>query len=279
MKKVFFCILFCIPVFTFAQTETAAAEEPAEAVSGGTSGAETENPQTPAVPAEDAEADAAGGLHTDPETASSESGETAAGKLPEERQRELRSVVRQSDNIVYQGEMFIRFALGMSVPLFSHFFKNPDIGRNGYTNNAKLYGVPVGGSAAVDFMYYLEGNWGVGIELALQILQTQANYQSLVAVGARGQYMIRRWPFDIPLSVGLGVAFNSLYIEDTESLLYAGLYIKPDFGFFYNINEKWSVGFNTTFWVVSEFYFSDEKKNQSNFSAFWDITLSARYRF
>ena len=164
MKKVFFCILFCIPVFTFAQTETAAAEEPAEAVSGGTSGAETENPQTPAVPAADAEADAVGGLHTDPETASSESGETAAGKLPEERQRELRSVVRQSDNIVYQGEMFIRFALGMSVPLFSHFFKNPDIGRNGYTNNAKLYGVPVGGSAAVDFMYYLEGNSSLGID-------------------------------------------------------------------------------------------------------------------
>ena len=77
----------------------------------------------------------------------------------------------------------------------------------------------------------------------------------------------------------MGVAFNSLYIEDTENRLYAGPYIKPDFGFFYNKNEKWSVGFNTTFWVVSEFYFSEDKKNQSNFSAFWDITLSARYRF
>lgn len=199
--------------------------------------------------------------------------------LKNNKKKNIQSVVKPSNNIIYSGEMFIRFSLGMSVPLFSHFFKDKSIGKNGYTNNTKYYGVPVGGTVAVDFMYFLEKNWGVGIELALQLLQTQANYQSLVAVGARAQYMLRRWPFDIPFSVGLGVAFNSLYIEDVESFLYAGPYIKPDFGFFYNINDKWGIGFNTTFWVVSEFYFDNNKKNQSNFSAFWDITLSARYRF
>lgn len=200
-------------------------------------------------------------------------------KLSPEKKKELQSVIKPSENIIYQGEMFIKFALGLTVPLFSHFFNNSSIGNKGYTNNSKLYGVPVGGSASIDFMYYLEHNLGVGVELGLLLLETQANYQSLVTVGARGQYMLRRWPFDIPFSVGLGIAFNSLYIEDIESLLYAGPYIKPDFGFFYNINDKWSVGFNTTFLVVSEFYFKEEKKNQSNFSTFWDITLSARYRF
>lgn len=195
------------------------------------------------------------------------------------QKRKLQSVVKSSDNVIYQGEMYLRFSLGLTVPLFSNFFNDPSIGKNGYTNNSKLYGVPVGGSAAVDFIYFLEKNWGVGVELGLLLMQTQANYQSLVTVGARAQYMLRRWPFDIPFSVSLGVAFNSLYIEDVETMLYAGPYIKPDFGFFYNINDKWSVGFNTTFLVVSEFYFREDKKNQSNFSAFWDITLSARYRF
>ena len=273
MKKIFFyIILFCLPMLSFAQTETNG--QPTETTGSAEAVEETQNGnETTAAESEGED------LQSDSLPASESPSTSDRGNLSSERQRELQSIVKPSDNIIYQGEMFIRFALGMSVPLFSHFFNNPELGNNGYTNNAKLYGLPIGGSAAIDFMYYLEGNWGVGIELALQILQTQANYQSLVAVGARGQYMIRRWPFDIPISVGLGVAFNSLYIEDTENRLYAGPYIKPDFGFFYNINEKWSVGFNTTFWVVSEFYFSEDKKNQSNFSAFWDITLSARYRF
>lgn len=248
MKRIFFCLLFLslfLPV----------------------SALENSDPETEVSAEQSPSADDTRLSHTGQATPSSE------------REKKLQSVIKSSDNVIYQGEMFIRFSLGLTVPLFSHFFNDPSIGNKGYTNNSKLYGVPVGGSAAIDFMYYLENNWGVGVELGLLLLETQANYQSLVTVGARGQYMLRRWPFDIPFSLGLGIAFNSLYIEDIDSLLYAGPYIKPDFGFFYNINDKWSVGFNTTFLVVSEFYFKEEKKKQSNFSTFWDITLSARYRF
>lgn len=257
MKRIFFCLLFLSLFFPVAALENSVSPENTDSETG------TESESALPSTAEKAEIS----------DTKNKSG------ISSEKEKKLQSVIKPSENVIYQGEMFIRFSLGLTVPLFSHFFNNTSIGNNGYTNNSKLYGVPVGGSAAIDFMYYLEHNWGVGVELGLLLLETQANYQSLVTVGARGQYMLRRWPFDIPFSVGLGIAFNSLYIEDIESLLYAGPYLKPDFGFFYNINDKWSVGFNTTFLVVSEFYFKDGKKDQSNFSTFWDITLSARYRF
>ncbi len=193
--------------------------------------------------------------------------------------KKAQSIVRDNEdnNVIYQGDMFVRGALGFDVPIFAHFYNDKSIGKNGAVLAPKQYGCPVGGNLDLSFLYFFENNWGVGVELAGELLQTKEKYQSIVALGALGGYMFRTWPFDTFLGSGLGLSFNSLYINGGDNLLYISFYFKPELEFFWNINKDWAVGFDTDYWIIPEIYF-DNKKNQSSFTHFWSIGFAVRYK-
>ncbi len=79
------------------------------------------------------------------------------------------------------------------------------------------------------------------------------------------------WRFEIPVSVGLGGAFQA-YADRS----YFGFVVKPELGFFYRINPSWSAGINTGLFILPQRY---EEDRYNYTGVIMDVGLSARYHF
>ncbi|MBN2651295.1 MAG: hypothetical protein JXR63_02850 [Spirochaetales bacterium] len=185
------------------------------------------------------------------------------------------------DNTLFKGEHQLCFALGLNVPMFTKFLYDNSIGDNGLIFGPDMYQrIPVGGMLGLDYKFAIADNFLVGGSLEGGLFSTTGgNTHTIAALSASFTYNIRRWPFDIPLSINIGAYLNTLKLKDSQlSYTSANIFIKPQFAFYWNINQDWAFGFNTSMWMLPEFYADEAKKNDAAMSFYWNFGLTARYR-
>jgi len=129
-----------------------------------------------------------------------------------------------------------------------------------------------GGAGALAFNYFINSNVFLGGEIGGQFIGTLAkNTSYIIPIGFRSGYQFLVWRLEIPLTMVIGIAPQTLL-----NYGYAGLFIKGGPAVFYRFNPDWSFGVDLN-WAWFPQWTSQPKKNAHG--NFIQIFLSARYHF
>ena len=134
----------------------------------------------------------------------------------------------------------------------------------------KMY---VGGAADLGYRRFLNGLFAVGGNIMVGYHPTiGSNIFNFWPVTASVTFQPSLWRFEFPISVGVGIAF-----ETYQSRRYfPGLVVRPEIGMFYRMSESWSFGIGSVFLWMPQWY----RDPAYNFDGlFLTASLSARYHF
>ena len=156
---------------------------------------------------------------------------------------------------------------GVFIPLF-FYDKSLDV----YDTNLTL-----GGSGSLCWQVFLSNHISVGGELGgMFALSPNKRVLYMIPITAKATYWFRFYPFEIPISLGLGGNLSIL-----EEAAHIDFIAKPGIGFYWNFNEEWAFGANAVYWFVPQMYSGSGKvsSTHSMFGNFMDVTLSVLFRF
>lgn len=154
---------------------------------------------------------------------------------------------------------------GLMVPLFFH---NPE---NGTVTDTNL---SLGGIGSLEWNAYLTGNLSLGINLAgMFSISPLGRVLGMVPITAKLSYFFHRYPFEVPIFLGLGVNFISF-----DEYAYIGPIVKPGAAFYWNFHSEWALGVQLAYWWVPEIYVVENVSN-TRFGNFLEISISGLYHF
>ena len=156
---------------------------------------------------------------------------------------------------------------GVFIPLF-FFDRSLDV---------KDTNLTLGGTGSLCWQVFLTNHLSVGAELGgMFALSPNKRVLYMIPLMLKATYWIRFYPFEIPLSLGLGGNLSIL-----EEAAHIDFIAKPGIGFYWNFNEEWAFGANATYWFVPQMYSGGGKvpSDNSMFGNFMDVTLSVLFRF
>jgi hypothetical protein len=161
------------------------------------------------------------------------------------------------------GDQVFAISLGPFIPLF--FL--PNVGPAG-TN------LTLGGTASIAWSAYVSGSFRVGAEVGgvFDFSRPNLNPLLMLPILARAQYVMTFYPFEVPLSLGVGM--NIVKYGELKNI---DLLIKPGASFMWIYDSKWSFGLNLAWWVDLQFYPNDPTQNRVG--NFLELSLSALYHF
>lgn len=164
------------------------------------------------------------------------------------------------------GDQTLQINLGAFIPLF--FFG----GEAGVTGP----NLTLGGAGSIAWDSYLSSQFTVGGELGGSFAFTPNRRALWMArLAARGGYIFRFYPFEIPVTAALGVNISAL---ETDRKIDPFLKLGPSF--FWNYSSQWAFGANLHYWFVPQLYRDDPevgRADASRFGNFLEFTLSALY--
>jgi hypothetical protein len=166
------------------------------------------------------------------------------------------------------GDQTLRINLGMFAPLF--FFGGPD--------GPAPANLTIGGAGSLAWESYLTNNFTVGAEIGGSFSFTP-NFRTLfmVPIAARTSYIFQFYPFEVPVTLGLGVNFSALGDERKIDP-----FAKAGAAFYWNYSSQWAFGGNLFYWFVPQFYRDDPEIGRfdaTRYGNFLEFTLSALYHF
>ena len=156
---------------------------------------------------------------------------------------------------------------GVFIPLF-FFDRSLDV---------KDTNLTLGGTGSLCWQVFLTNHLSVGAELGgMFALSPNKRVLYMIPLMLKATYWIRFYPFEIPLSLGLGGNLSIL-----EEAAHIDFIAKPGIGFYWNFNEEWAFGANATYWFVPQMYSGSGKvpSDNSMFGNFMDVTHSVLFRF
>jgi hypothetical protein len=125
---------------------------------------------------------------------------------------------------------------------------------------------------SLNWAAYVTPRIRVGIDIAGDFsFSPNANALLMVPFIAEGTYVFSSYPFEIPVSFGLGMNIVKYVDQTTIDLL-----MRPATGLFWIYNSSWSFGLNLDYWLDMQLS-TDQTK--SRFGNFLEISLSALYHF
>ena len=163
-------------------------------------------------------------------------------------------------------QMFIINA-GLFIPLF-FFDRGGDVMKTNLT---------LGGNLSFLWQVFLSNHISVGGELGgMFALSPNKHVLYMIPLTVKATYWFRFYPFEIPISLGLGGNLSIL-----EEAAHIDFIAKPQVGFYWNFNEEWAFGLNVTYWFVPQIYSGSGKveSGHSMFGNFMDASLSVLFRF
>jgi len=163
-------------------------------------------------------------------------------------------------------QMFIINA-GLFIPLF-FFDKSCDVMKTNLT---------LGGNLSFLWQVFLSNHVSLGGELGgMFALSPNKHVLYMIPLTVKATYWFRFYPFEIPISLGLGGNLSIL-----EEAAHIDFIAKPQIGFYWNFNEEWAFGLNVTYWFVPQIYSGSGKveSGHSMFGNFMDASLSVLFRF
>lgn len=165
------------------------------------------------------------------------------------------------------GDQTLSINAGLFVPLFFHSLSQ--------TPAIQASRLSLGGVGSLNWNSYLNNDIRVGAELAGTFSFSPNGWALLmVNLAAKGTYILRMFPFEVPLSLGVGVNFTRF-----KELFHVEPILKPGASFYWTYNSEWSFGGNLTYWWIPQIVFGDRYEGQSGFGNFLEFTLSALYHF
>ena len=156
---------------------------------------------------------------------------------------------------------------GVFIPLF-FFDRSCDFSKTNLT---------LGGTGSLCWQVFLSNHISVGGELGgMFALSPNKRVLYMIPLTAKATYWFRFYPFEIPISLGLGANLSIL-----EYAAHIDFIAKPSVGFYWNFNEEWAFGANATYWFVPQIYSGSGlvESGHSMFGNFMDVTLSVLFRF
>ena len=135
----------------------------------------------------------------------------------------------------------------------------------------------LGGTGSLSWQVFLSNHISVGAELGgMFALSPNKRVLYMIPLTVKATYWFRFYPFEIPISLGLG---GNLSILDEAA--HIDFIAKPGLGFYWNFNEEWAFGANAVYWFVPQMYSGSGKvpSSHSMFGNFMDVTLSVLFRF
>ena len=163
-------------------------------------------------------------------------------------------------------QMFIINA-GLFIPLF-FFDRGGDVMKTNLT---------LGGNLSFLWQVFLSNHISIGGELGgMFALSPNKHVLYMIPLTVKTTYWFRFYPFEIPISLGLGGNLSIL-----EEAAHIDFIAKPQVGFYWNFNEEWAFGLNVTYWFVPQIYSGSGKveSGHSMFGNFMDASLSVLFRF
>ena len=129
-----------------------------------------------------------------------------------------------------------------------------------------------GAAGSLSWAAYVGPQIRVGLDIAGTFtLSPNANVLLMLPFIAKASYIFSFYPFEMPLSLGVGaniVKYTSLSTID--------LLLRPGAGFYWIYNSSWSFGANLNYWFDMQFNTNADK---SRFGNFLEFSLSALYHF
>ncbi|MGA2479968.1 MAG: hypothetical protein ABSG63_14550 [Spirochaetia bacterium] len=156
--------------------------------------------------------------------------------------------------------------LSISAGIFLPLFLLP-------TGTALLAGNPpqltVGGEAFLNWSAYVAPRIRIGAELGGAFsFDPNQNLFLMLPIIAKASYVFTIYPFEIPVSFGIGM--NILKYTDQY---YVDLLLKPGASLFWIFNASWAFGLNLNYW------FDMQMSSNFRIGNFLEISLSALYHY
>ena len=170
-----------------------------------------------------------------------------------------------------KGSQMFSFTVGTTVPSFTYFFNDQEFLTGVGEDNT---GMKVGGYGASSFQVFNTQRTAIGGEIGYDF-NFAADEELFTAVPffAKYSYLPVQGQYDIPISFGLGGA----YIKYNDAALMT-LYANMQIGVTWYPGKNWGFGLNTGLWLIPEFNYIDELKQDNAVSGLIPVTLSITYR-
>jgi len=160
------------------------------------------------------------------------------------------------------GDQVLSISLGPFIPLF--FLAN-----DGTVSGTNL---TLGGTGSIAWSAYVTGAIRVGAEIGgVFAFSPNMNVLLMLPILARAQYVMTFYPFEVPLSLGVGM--NIVKYGDLATI---DLLIKPGASVMWIYDSKWSFGLNLAWWWDMQFSSEPAKSRTGNFL---EVSLSALYHY
>ncbi len=165
------------------------------------------------------------------------------------------------------GDQMISLNLGLFIPLF--FSGGPD----GITAT----NLSLGATGHLAWSGYLSDSMAVGGEFGgMFAFSPNSNPLYMIPLAARFTYIIRRYPFEFPLTLAGGINF----VTYNESFKVDPILI-PGAGVYWNLDTEWAFGVDLRYWIVPQLYLGQSgiSSDDNRLGNFLAITASVLYRF
>lgn len=165
------------------------------------------------------------------------------------------------------GDQILSINLGIFAPLFY----------TGSDEGAQPANLSVGGVGSIAWASYLNNTMTVGAEMSGSFSFTpNLNTLFLLHFAGTYTYTIRRYPFEFPLHMAVGM--NIARLQESTKI---DPVVKPGASFYWAYNTQWSFGLNLKYWWIPQIYSSrsDVPQSDTRFGNFLEISLSALYHF
>jgi hypothetical protein len=160
------------------------------------------------------------------------------------------------------GDQVLSISLGPFAPLF--FLAN-----DGSTSATNL---TLGGTGSIAWSAYVTGAIRVGAEVGgVFSFSPNMNVLLMLPILARAEYVLTFYPFEVPISLGIG-----MNIVKYGELATIDLLIKPGASAMWIYDSKWSFGLNLAWWWDMQF---SKTPSQSRVGNFLELSLTALYHY
>ncbi len=171
-----------------------------------------------------------------------------------------------------KGSQSFSFTLGTTIPTFTYFFGDNETRVGLGEENT---GMKVGGYGAISYQGFISPTSAIGGEIGYNFnyVVDETLYTS-VPFFFKYSYIPVQGTIDLPISVGLGFAYNSAGGNTSIMTLYSNL----ELGLTYYPGENWGFGIKTGLWLIPELNYRQELFKDNALAGFVPITLSVNYR-
>ncbi len=160
------------------------------------------------------------------------------------------------------GDQTLSINAGLFIPLF---FLGPQLAVN--STNLSL-----GGLGSLNWAAYVTPQLRVGVEVGGTFsFSPNMNTLLMLPITAKASWVFSRYPFEVPVSFGVGMNIVKYIDQSTIDLL-----LKPGIALMWIFNSSWTFGLNATYWWDMMFAADPSYSRTGNFL---ELSLCALYHY